>query len=292
MKKFSYLVLLQKHLTAPASEILPHESYRLSMDELIKTGKAEEHRISSEVTQKNGTSLLGGLTQFLATPLKSDRDDILRLIKETIDTSIQQLDAAPMLATADHTLWSVMDANDVPLHRQSIGLMKRLLKNGKEMLKQAGCTFGKQSGSVYVSLFSYAGFATVHSIMNGISTFNQQKIMQVVHASVSSVLYSIRPADHPGSFLVILDIDRHDDTLAENLKSKMASLFEQYEMQQLSVLKHTFPGLAGSAFQIRFGVDLNKYKLGSIVESITAEDEQLTKAIAHHTSMVVLVPAQ
>lgn len=288
MKKFSYFVILQKYSLSSQSDDDQFEAYRSFITANLKSVTAESLRTSSELMQKNGTTLLGGLTQFLATPLKSDKDDIMRLIKDSVENTIHQLDAAPMLSSVEHSVWNVMEPSDVPLHRQSVGLLKRLLKNGKQMLKHAGCTFGKNSGPVAISFFSYEGFSTVQSLNHAVKLFEEQKVLLIVNASVSSTLYSSQQNDVADGYQIVFDMNESNDAVMDLLKTQLSTISERFGIKQFSISKQSLHSGFGSPYQIRFGLDINKQKLGSVLSAITDDHTVLNEALTHDSSLIVL----
>lgn len=288
MKKFSYFVLLQQQTTSFKSDENPLESYKNSIPEIISKTAAEFRRTKSEVIQKNGTILRGGLAHFLSTPLKSDKDDIIRLIEDTIENTVLQLNAAAMLSTVEHTLWKVLDPQDVPLQRQMVGVMKRLLKNGRTMLVDAGCSFSRNSGDIAVSLFQFDGFSTVQSLKSVIDSFTTLDPLTCVNGSFETMLISIEPSVIPEPNLVVINFDFQDDSIIELLNQRIPSLLDQFGIGQLYFSKHALHTSVGSSYQLRIAMNVGKIPLGSMIISLIGDHDELEDAITNHGSLVVL----
>ena len=288
MKKFSYLVLMQKRTQASKTDEHPVESYKSFLVESIEAKSIEFLRLKSDVIQKNGTILRGGLTHFLSTPLKSDKDDIIRLIEDSIENSVQQLDAAPVLSSVEHSLWNVLEPQDVPLQRQLVGVVKRLLKNGRSMLVDAGCSFGKNSGEILVSLFTFNGFSTVQSLKSIIDVFPAQKQLPVINGSFDTTLISIDQDSKPEKNLVIIDFDFEDTMLVELINARLPVLLDQFGIKQFTLSKQSLNRSSGTVYQIRIGMNINKVPLGSLILSLIGENDELENAITSHGSIIVL----
>lgn len=286
MKKYSYSVILQQKGTSSNID----EQITAYLD-LIKNGvqnaTAELLKTKTEAIQKNGTILRGGLTHFLSTPLKSDKDDIVRLINDSIENAVKQLDVIPDVSSIVHSLWKVLDTTEVPLQRQVVGVMKRLLKNGRTMLSDAGCSFGKNSGDTFFSIFSYDGFATVKSIKTIVDQSDALQVT-VVNGSLTSTLTAIEQSETEEKNLVIINFQYADDSVVAVINERLPSVLDQFGIKNLLLSKQTLHGGFGGTYQIRFGVDLSKYALGSVIMSLTGENSELEDAITTNGSLIVL----
>ena len=288
MKKFSYTVLLSPTDPAtPASEIL--ESYRSFMSSSISAAAAELQKLKTDVIQKNGTILRGGLTQFLSTPLKSDKDEIIKLIEDSIENSVAQLNAAPMLGTVEHSLWSIVDPQDVPLHRTSIGVVKRLLKEGKSMLTEAGCSFGKSAPPVFVSRFHFDGFSTILPLQKSIDKFEDRQQLEQVNNVVHTVTAS---TDGPTSLMKLMLIDLHleDISAIEPLLPEIRKVCESAGVTGFGASVQTFHSRIGSLFQLCCSIDVDTVPIGSVITAIGEVHPQLKTALNNNGSVVILNP--
>ncbi|MFA6456530.1 MAG: hypothetical protein WCW40_06890 [Bacteroidota bacterium] len=288
MKKYSYFVLLQQNVAPSRPADDPIEEYKNFIPLSLQSGAVEFQRKKFDSIQKNGTILRGGLAHFLSTPLKSDTEEIIRLIQDSIENTVQQLDAAPMLSTVEHTVWKVMEPQDIPLQRQMVGVMKRLLKNGRTMLVNSGCLFGKNSGEIAVSLFQFDGFSTVQSIKSIIDDFSTQQILTVVNGSVNANSITIERDAAPEKNLVVIDFDYHDDSIVDVLNQRLPVLLDQFGITHCTLSKQLLHSSVGAGYQIRFGMNVNKYPLGTVILSLAGDHDELENAITTHGSLIVL----
>lgn len=288
MKKFSYTVLVTpKDERLPASEII--ESYRAFMSTSITTAAAELRKLKTDVIQKNGTILRGGLTQFLSTPLKSDKDEIIRLIQDSIENSVQQLNAAPMLDSVEHSVWTIVDPQDVPLHRTAVGVMKRLLKEGKSMLTEAGCSFAKTAQPVYLSRFLFDGFSTILPLQKSIDQFeDSQPLVQVNNVVHTVTASSELPATR--QMMLLIDLSFDDPSVIEPLLPEIRRICEASGAGGFSTATRTFHSRFGSLFQISCMADLDSVPIGSLITSIGEIHPLLKTALNNTGSVIVLSP--
>ena len=261
MKKFSYRIILQQSPDVSKSGQKSFESYLNFISEAIINVASEFQRIKADVIHKNGTILRGGLSHFLSTPLKSDKDEIIHLIEDSIENTVQQLNAAPALSSVEHSLWRVMDPQVVPLHRQMVGVIKRLLKNGRSMLVEEGCLFGKNTGDVVISLFLFDGFSTVQSLKSIIDGFPHEKHFSIINGVFTTTVTSSDKEGAAEKNLVVINFDFDSDKIIEMLNKQLPVLFGQFGIKHFSLSKQSLHNSAGRAFQLRFGMNVDTVPL-------------------------------
>jgi hypothetical protein len=198
------------------------------------------------------------------------------------------LDAAPVLSTVAHSLWRVMEPQEVPLQRQMVGVMKRLLKNGRSMLVNAGCTFAKKSGDVAISLFEFDGFSTVQSLRSIVGGFASEGTLAVVNGAFLTTVTSIGQDIWTEKNIVIIDFDDQDGSLTAQLNETFPVMLGQFGIQNITLAKQSLHSSVGSDYQLRIGIDVNKHPLGSVLVSIIGDHTELEDAITNHGSVTVL----
>ncbi|MFZ4619317.1 MAG: hypothetical protein ACOYNS_02070 [Bacteroidota bacterium] len=289
MKKFSYTVLLTVSETEQsASETI--EAYRTFLTSSIQSKAAELQKQKADVIQKNGTILRGGLTQFLSTPLKSDKDEIIKLIEDSIENSVQQLDAAPMLGTVEHSLWRVVDPQEVPLHKHSIGVVKRMLKEGKTMLTEAGCTFGKNAPPVIVSHFQFDGFSTILPLQKIIDQAGDQKLITQVNNVMRT--FTAAPEKYSGSDrqMLLIDLNVNETSAIESMLSEIRTLLENEGVNDVVCSVQTFHSRVGAVLQIACSLDSDTVPIGKIVMTLAEFHPELKTALNNHSMVTLLQP--
>ncbi len=288
MKKFSYSVILQQNGNQTKTELDAFETYRTFVSTGIQTAFTELEKIKADTIQKNGTILRGGLAHFLSTPLKSDKDEIILLIQDSIENTVQQLNAAPLLSSVDHSLWKIIEPQNVPLHRQLVGVVKRLLKNGRTILVDAGCQFGKTSGETIISKFSFDGFGTVQSLKTIVDQFTSKQTLASVNGTLSNTITAIEVGEENEKFIVQIDFDLANDSIISQLLEKIPVMLDQFGVKNFVLSKHSLHGGVGGEYQIQFGMNIDKYPLGTVIMSLVGDSEELEDAVTVHGSMFVL----
>ncbi len=289
MKKFSYTVLFTRSKQAP-KDADPLEAYTSFVAASIQSIAADLQRTKTEVIQKNGTILRGGLTEFLSTPLKSDKDSIIKLIQDSIENSIRQLDAAPMLSTVDHTLWSIIDPQDVPLHRHSVGLVKRLLKQGKNMLTLAGSPGGKNAEPVMLSQFQFEGFSTMLPLKKIIDQFGDEpqldQVNNVMHTRCDSSDFSPRTDLQR----LIIELDVNDPSLVVSHEQELRNAIEGAGASQMICAVQTFRSTVGASMQLSCSLEMSAVPVGAVISAIADVHQDLKTALNNHASLYLLQP--
>ena len=288
MKKFSYSVILQQNGGQTKTEWDLFEAYRSFVINEIQTALIEFEKIKSDAIQKNGTILRGGLSHFLSTPFKSDKDEIILLIRDSIENTVQQLEASSILSSVEHSMWKIIEPQNVPLHRQLVGVVKRLLKNGRTTLVDAGCQFGKNSGETIISKFSFDGFATAQSLKTIIDQFTSHQPLWVIGGTLANTITAIEVIEKQEKFIVQMDFDLPNDTVIVQLNERIPVLLDQFGIKNFVLSKHSLHGGVGGEYQIQFGMDIEKYPLGTVIMSLIGDNEELEDAVTVHGSLIVL----
>lgn len=288
MKKFSYSVILQQNENQIKTESDVIDLYKTFVTTGIQTALTDLEKIKSDTIQKNGTILRGGLGHFLSTPLKSDTDEIIRLIRESIENTVQQLDAAAILTSVEHSLWKIVEPQNVTLHRQIVGVVKRLLKNGRTILIDAGCQFGKNTSDTVISTFQFNGFATAQSLKSIIDQFTLQQSFTAINGTLFNTLMTIEDGDTEEKFTIQLDFDVPNETVISHLIDRIPSMLDQFGIKKFKLSKQSLHSGVGGEYQIQFRMDINKYPLGTVILSLIDKNEELEEAITVHGSLIVL----
>ena len=151
--------------TAPGAD--PTE-FRTSKEELLARMRAESAALKeafaaslAEVRVKTAQVAMGSLNQYLSTPIKSDNEDVQRIIKDAFEKYTEQI--LPSASVGLETSWYSAFIGDGPLLNSSSRvpvLVRNLLSGGKRELQRLGFKQGKTSGSL---------FETVHLVRTGMN---------------------------------------------------------------------------------------------------------------------------
>lgn len=145
---YSALHQVRKGVTAEAYRKTMEDFHRLLREETEAIRKAwDAHRV--EASSRAIQSARGLLTQFLSTPLKSDVDDIQRILRERLDEygAAVSVQARPgMLSTGEGR---IVESTDVSFRKLAI--------TGRAYLSELGFHTGKGRPEIYESVFLVEG---------------------------------------------------------------------------------------------------------------------------------------
>lgn len=293
MEKFSYWILSQRlssTATGENNESTFFTDVHSSVRALIDLENGEKAKLKNEVILKAVSSLRGTLTPYLATPLKSDKDDIEKGIKDIIEHVIEKTGDTTAQAFSSIATFGIMDPSVVPLHRQIVGVIKRLLKNGRTILADGGVTNGKNYGPVYLTRFGTNFLSTIPSLfsaMHSIVQTGEEQTLSIINDSVASMSFSETKTQSAESHRIFLNVDLapvQENKLIEN----MSVLKNQFGITDIQVSRKVLASGFIAPVQIFFSADLNIHPLGSIILSLVGNDDMLEDAITTHGSLLVL----
>ena len=162
MEKFIYSLLFQKMNPEDEKDELNFfsELHKSLLNE-FESEISAFNKTRTEAVQKAVSGLRGGLSTYLSTPLMSYKNDIESVIRDNVENMVNQLGIEKNITASRLFSYKILDYPQIPLHRQLVGVMRRLIKNGKTMLADAGVATGKNSGNIYLTLFTLDEFATL-----------------------------------------------------------------------------------------------------------------------------------
>ncbi len=291
MEQFIYSILLQQQRAESAnSDIEVFSDLRTSIKELLDIKEIESKKSISEFAQKNGASLRGGLAQFLSTPLKSDKEEIDRLIIDSFENLLKQAGNFQSLNDVHFGSYKILEPQQVPLHRQLVGVVKRILKNGKTVLNDSGVSLAKNSGDIFCSMFTVEQFSSLPIVKNVFEQVLEQKNEQnlsVVGQSISSVVFRSGNREHSEKNIVQMNFVADESEIAR-LQSNVAVLEHQFGIKHFQLTKRTFEMGRTVPYRFQFAVDIDKHALGSIIVALVSDDEALEDALTTEGSLIVL----
>ncbi|MBI2429741.1 MAG: hypothetical protein HYV29_13290 [Ignavibacteriales bacterium] len=292
MENYTYSLLLQK--LNPTDDTKKDkqffEEFHSSVSEFVEGERSEKTKTDTDAIQRAISRLRGTLVPYLSTPLKSDKDDIERSIKDTIEDVLVQIGSTEADAVITVESFQVLESTQVHLHRQLVGVIKRLLKNGKAMLVDTGILTGKNYGSIFLSQFSFAGFSNVKAFHHGILEMKggiKQKEFGILHDSFSEIVASHSSDIGEDANMIILHFEAQE-TVIEKLKSNLPGLLNQYGVKSIRLNKRSFFSGFGSPYQLEIMTDLKKHPLGTILLTIIGDDTDLEEALTEQGSLIVL----
>jgi hypothetical protein len=290
MEQYFYPVILQHSSEADFDDVTYFQELLHLIKEHLIAKDTESQKAVGETVLKNGASLRGGLGQFLSTPLKSDKDEIDRLIKENFENLLRQLGCTPSFNTTKTDVYRVIDQQNVPLHRQLVGVMRRLLKNGKIVLTDAGVNTGKGSGSIYCFTANAEGFSTINLLKEEVENciaLKPEVPFTLVNESILSVLHSVSGDPIKDTHVVVMNFTSTKEAL-DRIRTRMKVMTTQFGVKESKLLKRSFSTGFTTPYQLQFSVDIEKHALGSIIMSLVDDDAEIEDALTMQGSLIVL----
>jgi hypothetical protein len=291
MEQYFYPVILQH--TSSESDFDEKAYFRdllLLLKEKLSVKDTEAKKTVSDIIQKNGASLRGGLAQFLSTPIKSDKDEIDLLIKENFENILKNLGFGPSFNSVKPEIFRVMEPHQVPLHRQLVGVIRRILKNGKISLTDAGVSSGKNSGTIYCFTAVVDGFTSLYSLKDAFENCLDVKpeiTFTIVNESVLAVIHSVAVEQTAANHVVIMNFTSTNEGV-ERIQNKMSVMTTQFGIKEAKLLKRSFSTGFTTPYQLQFAFDINKHALGSIILSVVEDDQEMEDALTTQGSLIVL----
>ncbi len=120
-----------------------------------------------ESLQKYSQVTRGSLNQFLSTPIKSDDEEIRRIIKDNFERFAEQY--FDMLNTGVQRSWQSRVVTDPALFTNHDKKVKKLFSAGKKLLAQYGIISGKVPSAVFESVFIFPtaqGLSHLNKVIN------------------------------------------------------------------------------------------------------------------------------
>lgn len=291
MTKYLFSILLQQtNGEVPAQYSVIFSDIQNSMKALCDSADVEIKRNYVEMIQKNGSSLRGGLSQFLSTPLKSDKDEIDRLITESLENFMHQSGWAYTISGIGQSTYCVVDPVQIPLHRQNIGNMKRLLKNGRSSLGDAGAVMAKNGGNIFFIFFEFSNFAllpNIQSIYQTALSNHQEHQFSIVNESIAAAMQTTGSDERIGKNIVINNFTA-DDVIVSRLVTRVSAVGNQFGITGIRLLRRLFDMGYGASFQLQLSFDIEKHAIGSVMTAIVNDDADLEKTLITNGSMIVL----
>lgn len=291
MEKFIYSTLFQQVSTGETND---DKDFFFELNKYLvkefETHFALLNKKQREAVQKAISGLRGGLSTYLSTPLMSDKNEIEKVLRENVETVVKYFSVEKNITASQVSAYKVLDFPHIPLHRQLVGVMRRLIKNGKTMLANAGITFGKNSGNAFLTMFildEIAALPIVRMKIDEAIEKNSESHYAIINDCIANVLVLLNEDSKYHGHTVLMNFDG-DNSFVERLNDKLAKLLDQFGAKNIILSRRTFHTGFSAFFQLQFVVDLNKQALGSIIMSLVGDDEELEDALTTQGSLIVL----
>lgn len=100
----------------------------------------------------------GSLNQYLSTPIKSDNEDVQRIIKDAFEKYSEQI--MPISTVGIERAWSsqvIADSILVGGQTKISGIIRKMLSAGKRKLKESGFKLGRNPSNIFETVYLFDG---------------------------------------------------------------------------------------------------------------------------------------
>lgn len=291
MAKFNYTILIQ-HGTAERGndERTLINVVHTSLKEYLTNEISERNKFFSEFIQRAQQRLSGSLAPYLSTPLKSDKNDIASSIQDTMNEVLKQNGTGVIETSLPLTIFCMAEPTTIPLHKQSVSLVRQLIKNGKSLLPHVHLNKGKRSGNRYFIEFSADDVSLLPIFFRSAESTlkkHSDEDFSFVSECITETVTLFTPTTVTTKPRVIFHVN-HLDIGREQLQEKFKALIEQFELENVSLTKKIFKIGFGFENQIQFDVDVKNVPLGSVVTSLFGENKTDEESLVTKGALVVL----
>jgi len=291
MAKFNYTILIQQGVSERGND--EHKiinAMYASLREYLTNEINERNKFFSEIIQRAQQRLSGSLAPYLSTPLKSDKNDIASSIQDTINDVLQQSGTGITKTPLPVTISRIVEPANIPLQKQSVSLMRQLIKNRKSLLPHVHLNKGKRSGNRFFIDFCTDDFSLVPMLYRSVEiTLNKHSDdnFSITSECMTETVTLFTPATVTSKQRVIFYTDQLDSGNVQ-LPEKFKTLIEQFELENVSVARKIFKTGFGFNNQIQFDVDVTKVPLGSVITSLFGNNKNDEESLVTQGALVVL----
>lgn len=256
----------------------------------VTTVIAENKKNVDEMIAKSISGLRGVLSPYLSTPLTSDKSDIDRALKDNFQFMMEQFCALSSNSLPSISTYRVMEASHIPMHRQIVGVIRKLLKNGRTHLADTGIAVGKNAGQIYCSLIDFSDYSLLPAMHSSAQAYSADSISaeyRIISDFIGEIIFRSSVEKAAKAHTIVLQWDGNDSMLS-SLHTRFKTLSEQFGITDILLIKKSLFGGFGMTYQFQCTADLNKHALGSVLLSLVEDDEELKDAFTTQGSLLVL----
>jgi hypothetical protein len=256
----------------------------------FQTSLAEARIKSSQVAK-------GSLNQYLSTPIKSDNEDVHRIIKEALEKYSDQLLPTANIGIGD--AWSsrlLPDAKIVSSQTKLSVLVRKMLSSGKKRLKHQGFSPGKNPSNIFETVFlleTGINLDVLELILRKSAEAGDiWKYAENTWTGIYNVLSTVGTADQWSNAWESAFIPETTGIKSPEFITEMENIFDrlskEFNLHQLSLWQYKFPFRGDNDFSIRIKTIPDQKLLFEVIRWLgLTENEALRKALTTDASLVV-----
>ncbi|MGA7160487.1 MAG: hypothetical protein WBZ48_05755 [Bacteroidota bacterium] len=250
-----------------------------------------------EARMKSAQVSQGALNQYLSTPIKSDNEDVRRIIKEALEKYSDQI--LPTAKIGIEAAWNsniVGDAIIVGSQTKLSVLVRKMLSSGKRTLGHLGFSRGKSSSTI---------FETVYLLETGINvdlleyvlrksasvldiSRNVERTWSGIHTIVASAGVGEQTASLWEASLYPQILGMNNNEFIAEVEKIFEQLSKEFNLHQLSLWQKRFTFRDEDGFTIRVRMIPDQKLLFEIVKWLAStENVQLKQALTANAALIV-----
>lgn len=239
----------------------------------------------------------GSLNQFLSTPIKSDNEDVQRIIKDAFEKYSEQI--MPTSSVGIEAAWSsqvIADSMLVGGQTKISRIIRRMLSAGKRKLKESGFKLGRNPSNIYESVYLFDGGWNLDPLeyLLGISITGNVRA-STIDCSRSSLYTVISSVGDPEQKISLWEtsitptrIDTPEAEFAVEIGKTFETLMKEFNLHHLSLWKKKLSSGEGDVFVVRARTIPDHKLLFEVVKWLTGSGkESLRKGLTENGALVV-----
>lgn len=239
----------------------------------------------------------GSLNQFLSTPIKSDNEDVQRIIKDAFEKYSEQI--MPTSSVGIETAWSsqvIVDSMLVGGRTKISGIIRKMLSAGKRKLKESGFTLGRNPSNIFESVYLFDGGwnldALEYLLGKSIGDDIRASAIDCSRNSLYTVVSSVGDSEQKISLWEASIIPAQTDTPGAEFAAEIGKTFEtlmkEFNLHHLSLWKKKLSSGEEDAFVVRARTIPDHKLLFEVVKWLTGSgNESLRKGLTENGALVV-----
>ena len=294
----SYSILRQIPSTANLEEFRSSQRTTLARIRNESAALREAFQASLvETRMKFAQVAKGSLNQFLSTPIKSDNEDVQRIIKDAFEKYSEQI--LPTASVGIEAAWSAQVISDSLLvggQAKISGIIRKMLTLGKRKLKESGFKLGRNPSNIFESVYLFDGglnldvleFLLAKSLTSDDLPNAVDYARSSHHALISSVGASEQKISLWEASIIPAALDIPEAEFVAEMGKTFETLMKELNLHHLSLWKKKLSFGGEDPFVIRARAIPDNKLLFEVVKLLTSSASKvLGKGLTENGALVV-----
>lgn len=296
-KRISYCVLRQIHPGANVEEL--RSSLQQSTEKLLEAAAALSQAFEAslvEARMKFAQVAKGSLNQYLSTPIKSDNEDVQRIIKDALEKYSEHV--MPTQHIGIEGAWCsniVVDASLAGGRTKTASITRKMLSAGKRSLKEMSFKWGKNASKIFESVYLLDTGTNVDALeylLSKTPPVSSSLAVQRSRSALYAVLLSIGDPNQKKNLWDASIAPDVEETHAGEFVSKVDIAFErlskEFNLHLLSLWRKKFSTSEGGMHVIRVRMIPDQKLLSEVIKWFALSgDDLLKKSLIEKGALIV-----